>query len=855
MLVADTNQSATSATLGGKEAIAFGISDDPAFFHVLSTSLYNNPTLAVVRETICNSWDAHIEAGKTDTPIRITIDTDNFITFRDFGNGIPDELIGSIYGVYGASTKKSNSSVTGGFGLGCKSPFAYTDSFQVTSWNQGKMSVYNVAKAAIENDGKPGIVPIVTGIPTEESGLEVKFQLGKHDVNTFVHYITSIVFNGEIKAELSIPKLVREETGNSIQQGDYTLLPTLGMSFEPGSYDMSDSWYQNYMGSSNIFVRYGNVMYPIVSSPASEEAVGLILNFMNIIGADTLVVQAAPDTLAIAPSRETLSNQKLTDDGITALCVDLVDRMEKEIKAKIPEAIKQIEEYASKSPTCFWTYPSFMLAVTDRIVQRYMSSSLWAKQRKHHIKHWRNLSNKALLARPEYAGLKKLYGKAMRVLKDTREESTYSPFHELVYRHLHLPQLAALKATGIKWSGYIVNQGNSVDLEKGKLADYFRIFHNSHQSIGIFTTKNVVVTRRLSDCADSFSYFPEYNRGDLERTAFVHVVSPKKGEAEKAVAKFTAMGYRVIDLTQYNEWDKPTNFRREQAKIAAEKRAKTIAANKTKAGGKTNALISLNAVLGTTPVRDKSGDLVSKPHIDKDFADPRFHEEPRFVEVELPKYYVPASQVVSGRPETAKIGTMWKWWELSDEMKAETVVCRNQIEVNKAKRRGAIHIDDIRLNELMSVITSKEFKKYATEQRIGVLEYVGLDDRDYWEILDILGLSFKPLQNLIFKPEYEWACDFLRNQSRDNKEKLVEMGYVKSVDVLEPYVRMVNPRMHKHFKVLNEYKSLFCYSWSAGDILQSLDLGSLIKHLKKNPEDIPGFKSLYRNRLNKLKGN
>lgn len=853
MLVADTNEVATSATLGGKEAIAFGISDDPAFFHVLSTSLYNNPTLAVVRETICNSWDAHIEAGKTDTPIRITIDTDNFITFRDFGNGIPDELIGSIYGVYGASTKKSNSSVTGGFGLGCKSPFAYTDSFQVTSWNQGKMSVYNVAKAAIENDGKPGIVPIVTGIPTEESGLEVKFQLGKHDVNTFVHYITSIVFNGEIKAELSIPKLTREETGNSILQGDYTLLPTLGMSFEPGSYDMSDSWYKGYMGNSNIFVRYGNVMYPIVSSPASEEAVGLILNFMNIIGASNLVVQAAPDTLAIAPSRETLSNQKLTDDGITTLCVDLVDRMEKEIKAKIPEAIKQIEEYASQSSTRFWEYPSFLLAVTDRTVQRYISSSLWAKQRKHHIKHWRNLSNKALLARPEYAGLKKLYGKAMRALKVTREESTYSPFHELVYRHLHLPRLADLKATGIKWSGYIVNQGNSVDLVKGKLADYFRIFHNSHQSIGIFTTKNVVVTRRLSDCADSFSYFPEYNRGDLERTAFVHVVGPKKGEAEKAVAKFTAMGYRVIDLTQYNEWDKPTNFRREQAKIAAEKRAKTIAANKTKAGGKTNALVSLNAVLGTTTVRDKSGDWVSKPYIQKEFADPSYHDKSGFVEVELPKYYVPANQVGSGSPLTARIGTMWKWYELSDEMKAETVVCRNQIEVNKAKRRGAIHIDDVRFNELMSVITSKGFKKYVTEHRIGVLEYVGLDDREYWEILDILGLTFKPLQSLTFKPEYDWACDFLRNHPH-NKERLVEMGLIKSVDDLEPYVRIVNPRMHKHFEVLNEYKSLFCYNWSAGDILQSLDLGSLVKHLKKNPEDIPGFKSLYRNRLNKLKG-
>lgn len=855
MLVADTNEVATSATLGGKETIAFGISDDQAFFHVLSTSLYNNPTLAVVRETICNSWDAHIEAGKTDTPIRITIDTDNFITFRDYGNGIPDELIGSIYGVYGASTKKSNSSVTGGFGLGCKSPFAYTDSFQVTSWNQGKMSVYNVAKAAIENDGKPGIVPIVTNIPTEESGLEVKFQLGKHDVNTFVHYIKSIVFNGEIKAELSTTKLVKTETGISIQQGDYTLLDTLGMSFEPGSYDMSDSWYQGYMSSSSLFVRYGNVMYPIVSSPASEEAVGLILNFMNIIGADNLVVQAAPDTLAIAPSRETLSNQKLTDDGITTLCVDLVDRMEKEIKARIPEAIKQVEEYASESSTRFWEYPSFLLAVTDKTVQRYMSSSLWAKQRKHHIKHWRNLSNKALLARPEYVGLNKLYGKAMRALKDTREEGTYYPFQELVYRHLHLPRLADLKATGIKWSGYIVNLGNSVDLVKSKLADYFRIFHNSHQSIGIFTTKNVVVTRRLSDCADSFSYFPEYNRGDLERTAFVHVVGPKKGAAEEAVTKFTAIGYRVIDLTQYNEWDKPTNYRREQAKIAAEKRAKTIAANKTKAGGKTNALISLNAVLGTIPVRDKSGDLVSKPFIDGGFADPSYHDMSGFVEVEQPKYYVLVNQVGSGNPVTAQIGTMWKWYELSDEMKAETVVCRNQIEANKAKRRGAIHIDDVRYSELMSVITSKGFKKYVTEHRIGILEYIELDDREYWEILNILGLTFKPLQNLIFKPEYEWAYDFLRNRPLNNKEKLVEMGCIKSVNDLEPYAMMVNPRNHKYYEILIGYKELFSYSWNKNDILQTLDLGSLVKHLKKNPEDIPGFKSLYRNRLNKLKGN
>src|SRR5699024_4235372 len=119
--------------------------------------------------------------------------------------------------------------------------------------------------------------------------------------------------------------------------------------------------------------------------------------------------------------------------------------------------------------------------------------------------------------------------------------------------------------------------------------------------------------------------------------------------------------------------------------------------------------------------------------------------------------------------------------------------------------------------ELMSVITSKGFKKYATEQRIGVLEHIGLDDREYWEILDILGLTFKPLQSLTFKPEYEWACDFLRNHS-SNKDKLVNMGLIKSVDDLEPYEGWLIPVCISITKYLPGTKS---YSVIAGVLVTS----------------------------------
>jgi hypothetical protein len=107
MLVAHQSDHITHAVIGGKKSINFGISDDPAFFQILSSALYKDPMLAMVRETICNAWDAHIESSNTNKPVQITIN-DDYLIIQDFGNGIPDSLIGPIYGVYGASTKKND---------------------------------------------------------------------------------------------------------------------------------------------------------------------------------------------------------------------------------------------------------------------------------------------------------------------------------------------------------------------------------------------------------------------------------------------------------------------------------------------------------------------------------------------------------------------------------------------------------------------------------------------------------------------------------------------------------------------------------------------------------------------------
>ena len=87
---------------------------------MLSKSLYTNQKLAVVREVLCNAWDALHFTNKTSVPLLVTLNNEMII--QDFGLGIPHAEIGPIYGTYGASTKIHDGQQTGGFGLGCKAP-------------------------------------------------------------------------------------------------------------------------------------------------------------------------------------------------------------------------------------------------------------------------------------------------------------------------------------------------------------------------------------------------------------------------------------------------------------------------------------------------------------------------------------------------------------------------------------------------------------------------------------------------------------------------------------------------------------------------------------------------------------
>ena len=152
MILGETNKTETNCNLEGK---AFSIKNSPVAFEILSSKLYSDANMAVVRELLCNAYDSHKACGKQDVPIHVQLPSylnKNFI-IRDYGLGLSKEDVIDLYTTFFHSTKADSNDFTGCFGLGSKTPFSYTDAFTVTSyWNGTKYSF-----VAAKKDGYPNI--------------------------------------------------------------------------------------------------------------------------------------------------------------------------------------------------------------------------------------------------------------------------------------------------------------------------------------------------------------------------------------------------------------------------------------------------------------------------------------------------------------------------------------------------------------------------------------------------------------------------------------------------------------------------------------------------------------------------
>lgn len=304
MEVAHLTESDTHVVIGGTRSRAFGIANTAEFVTVLSDSLYSDKELAVAREVICNAWDAHISTGITDKHIEITI-SDNKYSVRDYGDGIPDDLIDEIYCMYGESTKRKETATTGGFGLGSKAPFALSDTFTVTSFHKGTKTVYAVSRGSEETDGLPELRTIVS-LPTTETGLLVEVPIDLYQATKLYNKTKEVLFNGEMKADLYFDDTAKEYKGNQLglntSEDGYVILRANTAKF-----------------GSHILVQYGAVIYEVEPKDEYEKEWKFLHtklttgpNHATSFLTGYLVIKAEDSSLTVAPSREALSYNKAT---------------------------------------------------------------------------------------------------------------------------------------------------------------------------------------------------------------------------------------------------------------------------------------------------------------------------------------------------------------------------------------------------------------------------------------------------------------------------------------------------------------------------------------------------------------
>lgn len=196
-------------------------------FEMLSKSLYSKPIESIVRELTSNCFDSHKEAN-VDKAVVINYKSDeegDFISFQDFGVGLSPERIQSVYMKYFSSTKRGSNEQIGGFGLGSKTPLAYTDYFYINTNFDGIAYQYIFSKG----ESKPTLDLLDEKETIEGNGTEVKIYIkNRNDYHKFQNalltelcYFDNVYFNNwDIENDYKIYETETFKYRNKAQYSD-----------------------------------------------------------------------------------------------------------------------------------------------------------------------------------------------------------------------------------------------------------------------------------------------------------------------------------------------------------------------------------------------------------------------------------------------------------------------------------------------------------------------------------------------------------------------------------------------------------------------------------------------------------
>lgn len=288
--------------IGGniKSQGGFAIANSAHAFKVLSNGMYKDKIAAIIRELTCNGDDSHTAAGvQAEVIVTLPHYLNSTFSVEDFGLGLSKEQImgtdevDSIYTTYFSSQKNQTNALIGGFGLGSKTPFAYTDSFTVISrYNGVETSYLMYLQNSLPN------VNIVSEKPTtQRNGVKVCMDVKAQDFAEF--------------QRKAIQQLSWFPKGAVKVQGM--------ANFKPIQYKQEQNilWPLAGEGMSGWFVKVGPVLYTLDKDP---HIVGQ--DFLQIMNNRCLILEFPIGTIDVASNRESLSFEVdgKTGPNIMAAC-------------------------------------------------------------------------------------------------------------------------------------------------------------------------------------------------------------------------------------------------------------------------------------------------------------------------------------------------------------------------------------------------------------------------------------------------------------------------------------------------------------------------------------------------------
>jgi hypothetical protein len=298
-------------------------------FRIVTKGLYIRPIEAIVREISTNALDGHIAIGKADVPFEVTLPNtlSPYFKVRDFGCSMDNDTVFNVYGVLGESTKNATSDSIGGWGVGGKSPAAYTDTFFIHTYKDGIRRIYQ--SSCLQNSTPLEL--LLEGITDEPDGVEVKVPVRVSDFDKFRRAASSQLAAFDVK-----PIIIHD----SLFTYDYDLATapsfdverTLLVPDNEGNLvdkTLNIKIFESLLQDS-LAVRMGCVVYPInTKSSYYEDYKKTLESIAKVSGVKSLLVDLPVDTVDIKPSREDLDYTERTNDVLNIVMNKLLKHYRK----------------------------------------------------------------------------------------------------------------------------------------------------------------------------------------------------------------------------------------------------------------------------------------------------------------------------------------------------------------------------------------------------------------------------------------------------------------------------------------------------------------------------------------------